>query len=134
METTPPLRRSQAQAYRGSEVLSASPGRLLIITYDGLLTAMTRLRIAFSSHNDELASTSLESSRGFLAELIVTLNREQGGDIATRLGMLYTFVLGELNELAITHDTVRLERNIGLIREIRDAFAQAVAAQARAAS
>ena len=119
------MRNSQAQAYRESEVLSASPGRLLIITFDGLLTAMTRYRVALSTKNHDLASAALATSRAALCELLATLNREAGGEIASRLAAVYAFVLGELDAISLRPDVARLDRNMTLIRELRDAFAQA---------
>jgi flagellar protein FliS len=124
----------QANTYRGSDILSATPGRLLIITYDGLITAMTRLRLAIGAGNEDLVHSSAELSRALLGELLVTLDREAGGEIATDLARLYTFVFGELNALALSRDVPRLDRNIALIREIRDAFAQIASPPARAAS
>jgi flagellar protein FliS len=125
---------AQAQAYRGSEVLSAPPGRLLIITFDALLTSMTRLRLALSTNNHELGATSLSTARALLGELLATLNRKEGGEIASGLASLYVFILGELNEISVSRDAVRLERNTALIRELRDAFAEIALTPARAAS
>jgi flagellar protein FliS len=127
-------RSSQANVYRGSDILSATPGRLLIITYDGLITAMTRLRLAFAAGNEDLVQSSADLSRALLGELLVTLDRDGGGEIAANLAGVYTFVLGELNALALNRDVDRLDRNIGLIGEIRDAFAQVALPPARAAS
>ena len=127
-------RTAQAQAYRGSEILSAPPGRLLIITFDALITAMTRLRLAVSLNNPDLAAASLATSRALLGELLVTLNRDEGGEIATGLASLYAFVLGELNSFGLRPDAARLERNTAIVRELRDAFAEIVAMPVSAAS
>ena len=118
------------QAYRENEVLSASPGRLLIITFDSLLTAMNRARVGIAMRNHEVAIGGLDKSREFIAELLCTLDHEQGGDMAMRLSALYAFVMRELTDIGLTHDTARLDRNIRIIRELRDAFAQ-VATTAR---
>jgi flagellar secretion chaperone FliS len=113
-----------ASTYRETEVLSAPPGRLVVITFDGLLGSMARARvgIAMSSHDVTLAA--IDKSRGLLCQLLVTLDRERGGDVAARLFSLYLFVLGELLELSMQPNLDRLDRNISLIRELRDAFEQ----------
>ncbi len=121
------------QAYREAEVLSASPGRLLIITYDSLLSAMNRARVGIAMRNHDVALAGLDKSREFLAELLCTLDHEQGGDMAMRLSALYAFVLRELTDIGVSHDTARLDRNIRIIRELRDAFAQVATATRPAA-
>ncbi|HYV99740.1 MAG TPA: flagellar export chaperone FliS [Gemmatimonadaceae bacterium] len=115
----------QAQAYRESDVLSASPARLLIITFDGLLMAMTRFRVALSTKNDELSLTSVATARSALCELLATLDHEAGGSLADRLSSIYVFVLSELDTISHRPDLQRLDRNINIIRELRDAFAAA---------
>lgn len=120
-----------ASAYRETEVLSAPPGRLVVITFDGLLASMARARVGIAMSNHEVLQASIDKSRGLLCQLLVTLDRERGGDIAARLFSLYLFVLGELLELSMRPDLDRLDRNISLIRELRDAFNQ-IASQPKA--
>jgi flagellar protein FliS len=120
-----------AGAYRATEVLSAPPGRLVVITFDGLLTAMARARAGIAMRNHELTQTSIDKARGLLCQLLVTLDRERGGEIAARLFSLYLFVLGELLEITMQPDVDRLDRNISLVRELRDAFDQ-IASQPKA--
>jgi flagellar protein FliS len=122
---------ASARAYRETEVLSAPPGRLVVITFDGLLTAMARARVGISMSNHELLQESIDKSRGLLCQLLVTLDRDRGGDIAARLFSLYLFVLGELLEISMQPNLDRLDRNISLIRELRDAFNQ-IASQPKA--
>lgn len=115
---------SAAHSYRESEVLSAPPGRLLLITFDGLLTAMTRARVGIAMSNHEVTLAALDRSRAFLGELLASLDRTHGGEIAERLASLYVFVFGELLALGMQPNLSRLDRVIGIIRELRDAFAQ----------
>ena len=51
--------------------------------------------------NHELVATSIDKSRGLLCHLLVTLDRERGGDVAARLFSLYLFVLNELLDLSM---------------------------------
>src|SRR5262249_29618119 len=101
-------RQAQANAYRESDVLSASPARLLIITFDGLLMAMTRFRVGLAMKNDELARTSASTARLALCELLATLDRDAGGSLADRLASIYAFVLSELDAIAHRPDLKRL--------------------------
>ena len=60
-------------------------------------------------------------------ELFVTLNVEQGGDLARNLRSIYAFILTELSD-GRGADGARLETIIKLVTELRGAF-DAVAAE-----
>jgi len=113
-----------AKTYRETEILSAPPGRLVVITFDGLLVSLTRARAGIVLANHEVTVTAIDKSRSLLCQLLVSLDRDRGGDIASRLFSLYLFVLGELLELSMQPNVARLDRNISIIRELRDAFEQ----------
>jgi flagellar protein FliS len=115
---------ASASAYREAEVLSAPPGRLVVITFDGVLASLTRARVGIAMSNHEVLLSSVDKARGLLCQLLTSLDRDRGGDIAKRLFALYLFVLGELLEISMRPDLGRLDRNISLIRELRDAFDQ----------
>lgn len=61
-------------------------------------------------------------ARDAIMELLVTLNVEQGGDIARNLRSVYTFILTELSDVARRPDGARLETIIKLVTELRGAF------------
>lgn len=112
-----------SNSYRANEILAATPGRLVVITFDGLLAAMTRARVGFASARAELALEGIAKAREILAELYATLDFERGGDLAKRLAALYAFTLSELAALGLQPDLKRLDKNIAVMRELRDAFA-----------
>ena len=109
----------QATRYRETEVLTATPGQLVVLLYDHLLLSLRRARTAMDSGDLGLQSESLEK-----AELFVTLDRERGGEVAANLGALYSFLLGELVQVGIRSDAARLDRVAHMIGELREAFAQ----------
>lgn len=114
---------SQAAVYREMDVMSASPGQLVVMLYDHLLVSMRRARIAMEARNVEQRVKLLDKSRTILSELLVTLDHEKGGDVAKNLSGLYTFLLSELVDVGIRSDVRRMERLTGIVAELRDAFA-----------
>ena len=120
-----------AATYRETEVLSAPPGRLVVITFDGLLASMARARVGIAMSNHEVTLPAIDKARALLCQLLVSLDRDRGGDVAARLFSLYLFVLGELLEISIEPNLERLDRNVSLIRELREGFNQ-LASQPRA--
>ncbi len=113
-----------AERYREQEVLTAPPGRLLVLTFDALFTALTRARIGSQSGNLELAVRGAQQARDLIGELLATLDREQGGEIAANLASLYLFSLKQLHGAPIKGDGAIYERVITLLTPIRDAFSE----------
>jgi flagellar protein FliS len=118
---------TSAGRYRETEVLSASPQRLLLITFDFLLAQFERARIGMERKNRELTIAALDKARQAVGELAVTLDVEHGGEHAHRLRSIYVFEFAELASLGSEFDVTRLQRNATLMRELRDAFAVAAA-------
>jgi flagellar protein FliS len=123
---------SQASRYREMEVLSASPGRLVVLLYDHLLTQLRRARLAMEQGDVERRAAALERASSAVQELMVTLDHEKGGEIAAQLGGLYGFLLGELIVLGGSRDVAHLGRLIGIVSELRDAFATVTGAPVQA--
>jgi flagellar protein FliS len=114
----------QASRYRETEVLTATPGQLVVLLYDHLLTSLRRARVAMEARELEAQGEHLERGRNVLTELLVTLDQERGGEVAANLGALYSFLLGELVQLGVRADVPRLDRVTRMIGELREAFAQ----------
>jgi flagellar secretion chaperone FliS len=110
--------------YREMEVLSASPGQLVVILYDHLLASLRRARLAIEGNNFEQRVAYLDKSRAAVTELLVTLDQAKGGAIATNLSSLYSWILSELLDIGLRPDVQRLDKVIGIAGELRDAFAQ----------
>ena len=124
----------QASRYRETEVLTATPGQLVVLLYDHLLVSLRRASVAMAGNDLELQGESLEKSRNVLTELLVTLDREKGGEVASNLAALYSFLLGELVQIGVRPDVARLDRVTRMIAELRDAFAQVTTTPAAAAA
>jgi flagellar protein FliS len=120
----------QATRYRETEVLTATPGQLVVLLYDHLLLSLRKARVAMEARDSETQSECLEKGRNVLTELLVTLDRERGGEVAANLGALYSFLLGELVQVGIRPDVARLDRVAHMISELREAFAQVSATAA----
>lgn len=124
----------QASRYRETEVLTATPGQLVVILYDHLLLSLRRSRVAMEAHDADAQSECLDRARNILTELLVTLDRERGGEVAVNLAALYSFLLGELVQVGLRADVVRLDRVSHMITELRDAFAQVATTSLAAAA
>ena len=118
---------AQVGRYQEADVLSASPGQLVLLVYDHLLSSLHRAAIAVESENVEVRLSALAKSRAAVTELLSTLDREQGGHIASSLASLYTFVLAELVDIGLRPDAKRIRRLIPIVTELRQGFATIIA-------
>lgn len=108
--------------YRETEVLSATPGELVVLVYDHLLASLLRARAAIGTKDLEGRVTELGRARDAVAELLATLDREQGGAVADQLAALYAFFLSELSSLGVDPRVDRVDRIVAMVRELREAF------------
>ena len=112
------------QSYQQNAVLTAPPGRLVVMLYDG--AGRFRRRAALAMQNGDIAKTNegLQRAEAIIDELLATLDYDRGGEIATSLRDLYLFCRRHLNDARVERDHEKIEQVVGLLAELRDAFAQ----------
>ena len=112
------------QSYQQNAVLTAPPGRLVVMLYDGAGRFLRRAAAAMQ--HGEIAKTNegLQRAEAIIDELLATLDYDRGGEIATSLRDLYLFCRRHLNEARVERDHEKIEQVVGLLAELRDAFAQ----------
>lgn len=118
-----------ARTYRANAILTASPGQLVLMLYDGALKALALAREAFAAPPEdprriEIINTQLLKAQAILSELQNGLNLEAGGDFARTMHRLYDYHNRRLLEANIrkqVEPVIEVER---LVRELRDAWAQ----------
>jgi flagellar protein FliS len=115
---------ASARSYREAEVLAATPTRLVVITFDGMLACLTRARAGMAAGDADMAVPAIGRARAFVGELLASLDHQRGGDLASRLSSIYLFVLSELQTIVQVRSIGRMDRLIALMRELRDAFAE----------
>jgi flagellar secretion chaperone FliS len=123
-----------ARTYRVNSVLTASPGQLVLMLYDGALKALSIARAAFAEPPEEprrieTINAQLLKAQAILDELQSGLNMEAGGEFAQTMNRLYDYYnrrLMEANLRKRIEPVVEVER---LVRELRDAWAEMLSQQ-----
>ena len=118
-----------ARAYQTQSILTASPGQLVLLMYDGALRFMAQARAGFALPEEnprriETIHTALLRAQAILSELRANLDMEAGGDIATNLDRLYDYHIRRLFECNMRKDEAPLIEVEGLVRTLRDAWAE----------
>ena len=80
------------QAYRQTQITTASGLELIILLYNGAITFLKQARVALEEKQVEPAHRALIKAQDIITELSLSLNREAGGEIADSLGQLYDYM------------------------------------------
>ncbi|HWK26603.1 MAG TPA: flagellar export chaperone FliS [Solirubrobacter sp.] len=115
---------NHSAAYKQQSILTAPPGRLVVMLYDGCLRFLFQAAYAMRE-GDRLGSQErMRRAEAILDELTVTLDHERGGAIASRLQGIYAFCRRHLMEAALEQDPGKIEAVSELLGELRDAWAE----------
>jgi flagellar protein FliS len=128
-----------ARTYRANAVLTASPGQLVLMLYDGALKSLGMAREAFGQAADdprriETINTQLLKAQAIINELQGGLNMESGGEFASTMHRLYDYHNHRLLQANMRKDVAPVIEVERLLRELRDAWAQMLSQQAEGGS
>ncbi len=123
-----------ARAYRSNAVLTASPGQLVLMLYDGALKALGLARDAFDTSAEDprriaVINQQLLKAQAILTELQSGLNLEAGGEFARTMDRLYDYHLGKLLEANLRKQVAPVIEVERLVRVLRDAWAEMLTQQ-----
>ncbi len=122
------------KTYRSNAVLTASPGQLVLMLFDGALKSMALAREAFDrpetdARRIEIINHQLQKAQNILQELQNGLNMEVGGDFAKTLDRLYDYHMRRLFEANLRKDVAPVIEVEGLVGPLRDAWAEMLTKQ-----
>ncbi len=125
--------KSYARTYQAQSVLSASPGQLILMLFDGALRFLGEARIALEApattpRRIEKINTALIRAQDIIAELKGSLNHE-AGEYAKLLDRLYDYYLRRLFEANLKKDVKPVIEVESLLRTLREGWAEMLRAQ-----
>ena len=119
--------------YLGDTVATASPQQLLVMLYDRLALDLDRGRSFLVEKDHEAANEQLQHAQAIVLELLSSLEVDawEGGP---RLAALYQWLHTELTTANLRKDANRVASCLQVVEPLRDAWRQAAASLASAAS
>lgn len=122
-------------AYKETRVKTAGQGQLIIMLYDEAVKHLDRgleiLRNIPPGKREpgkiEEITKAILKVQEIITELMVSLDFEQGGDIAKNLFSLYTWFNQELLEANINRDVKRITNIRNMVDELRIAWGEVIA-------
>lgn len=110
--------------YIKNSIFTSSPEELTLMLYNGLVKFIMQARHAIDENETEKAHNSIVRAEEIILEFISTLDMKY--DISKNLAALYDYMYRRLIEANIKKDTAILEEVLGMAKELRDTWAQAM--------
>jgi flagellar secretion chaperone FliS len=115
-------------AYAESAALTASPGQLIVMLYDGAIRFLYAAAAASRQGNRSVARERLRRAQAIIAELNQTLDMSQG-QIAHNLRSIYTFSTRHLIDSTLNGNPDGYEQVAKLLQELRVGWARAASVE-----
>ncbi len=115
-------------AYQQTGIKTASKGKLIVMLYEGSMQHMNSALRLFDTER-KLPVNSIEKfhnhvvkAQEIITELMVSLNMDDGGEIAQNLMALYRFFNKELMDISMSHDFEKLSDISKLVGELCESW------------
>ncbi|WP_278495647.1 flagellar export chaperone FliS [Pantoea vagans] len=110
-----------------SAVMSASQQQLIVMLFDGALSALIRARLFMQDGNIEGKGSSISKAINIIeAGLKEGLAENRGDELADNLLDLYNYMTRRLLQANLHNDVAAVEEVEGLLRNIADAWKEVV--------
>ena len=113
----------KTSAYQQQAILTATPGTLVVMLYDGALRFLFQGAAAMREGADAQADEKIQRAEAIVNELLATLDMSHG-EIPQQLQAIYVFCNRLMLESFRDRDADKLDTVRELLTELRDAWAQ----------
>ncbi len=124
----PPAR--GAAAYQQTQVQCGTPLELVVKLYDAAITNIVKAREGLRAGDLRAKRDGVSSALAIVSELQSSLDLKSGGQIATQLDGLYTYVTGRLVTFNAARDVAALDEAHRLLSTLRDGWQQIASGKA----
>ena len=111
-------------AYKQQSILTAPPGRLVVMLYDGCLRFLFQAAYAMREGDRAQSQDRMRRAEAIIDELTVTLDFERGGEVASRLQGIYAFCRRNLMEASLERNPAKIDEVSELLTELRESWAE----------
>jgi flagellar protein FliS len=116
------------KSYQQVATQTAPPGQLVLMLYEGAARFLERAMAGFDiddpAQSNQAINNNILRAQDIIFELNVTLNIQQGGELAMTLRKLYDYMDRRLMEANLKKCLLTLKEVHGRIAVLRDAWAQ----------
>jgi len=109
-------------AYKENAVATQSPGRLIVMLYEGAIKFLQQAIAAMENKDLEQKARLFSKAMDIINELDFALNMEEGGEIAMNLHKLYGFMRRHLTAASAEMDTQRVRDVIACLEDLNEGW------------
>ncbi len=113
--------------YLKTQIETASKEQLVVMLFDGILRFTEQARKAMRENSIEMCHTALMRAEAIVMELIVTVDKEKGGEIATNLLGLHAYAYNALVQCNLHKDESKIDEVQNIYRKLREGWVGAMA-------
>lgn len=123
-------------AYQTANVRTASQGQLIVLLYEGAIRELTSAASLFNAEGKlevpriEKFGICIQKAQAIITELEVSLDMENGGEVAQNLMSLYYFFNSELVTAGINQDKEKVNFVANMMTELLASWRQIAASEA----
>jgi flagellar protein FliS len=117
------------QTYRANQVVTADPGTILLLLYQGTIDFLNQAKTALGQRDVAEKGRCISRALAIISELLSSLNFEVGGEVARNLESLYLFMIDQVTTANIHNDPKPLEDTIKLLGTLKEGWEGAVATE-----
>lgn len=107
-----------------SGVLSSDPHKIVLMMFDGALTAIAEAKGAIERKDLESKSKAITKAINIFSALRESLDKESEPTISDNFDNLYAYCIGNLIDLSVSLDLSGLDEISSFIKPVRDAWSQ----------
>ena len=112
--------------YRANQIQTASREQLLLLTYDIGIRSCAMALDALENKDTEGTNQHLQKAQAVIRELMITLNVEQGGEVAQALMNLYDYLYYQLVEANVHKKPEPVIQVKQMLEELRHTWVEAI--------
>lgn len=113
-----------ANTYLTNKVMTASPQEITLMLYDGAIRFCTRALKNIDDSEVEEAHQSIVKAQNIIEEFMIVVDRKY--EVGDNLYLMYDYMYRRLVEANLRKDKQIIEEVVGLLREIRDSWKEAM--------
>ena len=117
-------------SYLENEILQADPLKLVQLLYRGAIEAIRRAQSTLASGDASERSAQITKAMNIVTELMLSVNREQGGEVAANLVELYDYILHTLTTAHAERSAEHLEEAERLTQTLLEGWEQIASSDA----
>jgi len=123
----PAARQKNFDAYKSTEISTASQGKLIVMMYEGSIRFLKIAMDNLSLKTYDIANNHIIKAQDIITELMLSLNMEEGGEISQNLFNIYAYMKKRLLEGNMSKDRDVLAEVVKLLERLKGAWEEVAA-------